>query len=88
MTWFAEIEGQYIAGVTSAHKSLHEYEQRTSGNHGNASSDQGAVAGVNKDILSMLTIPQLEIDKLSGNPIEYQSFMAIFDECVGNKVSG
>ena len=85
--WFAEIEGRYIAGVTSANDWLHENEQLTSGNHGNVSTDQGVAAGVNKDILSMLTIPKLEIDTFSGNPLEYQSFMAIFDECVGNKVS-
>ena len=85
--WFAEIEGRYIAGVTSANDWLHENEQQTSKNHGNVSSDQGAVAGVNKDILNMLTIPKLEIDTFLDNPLECQSFMAIFDECVGNKVS-
>ena len=85
--WFAEIEGRYLAGVTSAREWLHENELQTSGNRGNVSSDQGAAARVNKDVLSMLTIPKLEIDKFSGNPLEYQSFMDIFDECVSNKVS-
>ena len=33
--------------------------------------------GLSKSILSMLTIPKLEIDKFSGDAIEDQSFMAI-----------
>ena len=33
-------------------------------------------------MVKLLTLPKLEIDKFSGNPEEYLSFIAMFEECV------
>ena len=40
--------------------------------------------GKNSDskIVKLLTLHKLDIDKFSGNPGEYLSFMAMFEECV------
>ena len=39
------------------------------------------------EFLNILSMPKVEIDKFDGNPIDYQNFMAIFDELIGNKLA-
>ena len=41
----------------------------------------------NTDVINMLSIPKLKLDPFSGDPLEYPSFIAIFDDSVANKVS-
>ena len=41
----------------------------------------------NTELIDMLSIPKLELDKFDGNPLEYHSFINVFDENVGNKTS-
>ena len=35
----------------------------------------------------MLSIPKVDLDKFDGNPQNYQTFVAIFDEAVDSKIS-
>ena len=52
----------------------------------NASATAVPVAD-NTDVINMLSIPKLKLDPFSGDPLEYPSFIAIFDDSVANKVS-
>ena len=38
------------------------------------------------DLINSLNVPKVEIDKFEGNPLDYLTFMAIFDEVVHTKV--
>ena len=39
----------------------------------------------NVDIVTALNMPRVEIDVFSGNPLEYQSFMAVFNDSVDSQ---
>ena len=38
------------------------------------------------DLAKLMSVPKVEIDKFDGNPLEYQTFIAIFEEVVDSKV--
>ena len=33
-----------------------------------------------------MSVPKVEIDKFSGDPLEYQTFLAIFDETIDSRI--
>ena len=39
-----------------------------------------------EDLLNLLHLPKVELDKFDGNPLEYLTFIAVFDEVVGSSV--
>ena len=39
------------------------------------------------EMINLLSMPKVEIDKFDGDPLEYQSFITIFDETVHGKTS-
>ena len=39
------------------------------------------------ELINLLSILKLEIDKFDGNPLEFQSSMAVLDEAVSSRVS-
>ena len=41
---------------------------------------------VQSDLINSLNVPKVEIDKFEGNPLDYLTFMAIFNEVVHTKV--
>ena len=74
--WFAAVEHDYIVCVKSAKlwlKSLSGIEVK----------DDSSIA--REELMSLLSIPKVEIEVFSGNPVQYLSFMAIFDELIGRK---
>ena len=91
--WLSEVQGNYTAGVRAARQWL-------KGNGQLVSVDVkptvkcdippppcGPVKSDNTELIDMLSIPKLELDKFDGNPLEYHSFINVFDENVGNKTS-
>ena len=42
---------------------------------------------MNDELINLLSIQKVVIDKFDGNPLEYQAFVATFDEMVENKTS-
>ena len=40
-----------------------------------------------KDIVAALKVPQVQIDVFTGNPLEYQSFMSVFEETLSSSVA-
>ena len=94
--WFAEAEQNYIRGVKAARAWLHKQsddddrDTDDDGNDGKASESGDTIVTVNesveaKDLVNLLSIPKVEIDTFSGNPSDYHTFMAVFDETIGNK---
>ena len=39
-----------------------------------------------EDLLNLMHLPKVELDKFGGNPLEYLTFIAVFDEVVGSTV--
>ena len=39
-----------------------------------------------EDLLNLMHLPKVELDKFDGNPLEYLTFIAVFDEVVDNTV--
>lgn len=83
--WFRQVESNYIGGVKTANTWL-------SGKI-NVSNDKPGPSkfsdphSINHDLFNLLSIPKLEIDKFNGEPSEYKSFMAVFEESVASKVN-
>ena len=39
------------------------------------------------DFMNMWSVPKVDLDKFDGDPLDFQSFMSLFDESIGNKLS-
>ena len=90
-SWFADAQRSYISSIKSAKQWLGDDDKPIS-----VKSKVTTVTGATQsssaqshdtELINLLSIPKLEIDKFDGNPLEFQSFMAIFDEAVSSKVS-
>lgn len=87
-TWFSDIECKYIDGIKSAKLWLKSYSNSVSpaGVRDNASDVSDSASTVSQaELFSLLSLPKAEIDVFTGNPLDYQSFMAIFDETIHNR---
>ena len=83
--WFKEAEKAYIDGIKSAKawiKSqaapvkvppVHKY-------------DHDEEEPVLAYLTNMMNMPKVELDKFDGNPLDFQSFIAVFDEVVDSKI--
>ena len=38
------------------------------------------------DFLNLLEVPRVELDKFNGDPLEYQNFISLFDEVIGDRL--
>ena len=91
--WLSEVQGNYTAGVRAARQWLKDNGQLVSVDvKPTVKCDIppppcGSVKSDNTELIDMLSIPKLELDKFDGNPLEYHSFINVFDENVGNKTS-
>ena len=90
-SWFADAQRSYISSIKSAKQWLGDDDKPVS-----VKSNVTTVTGATQpssaqyhdtELINLLSIPKLEIDTFDGNPLEFQSFMAIFDEAVSSKVS-
>ena len=92
--WYAVVENAYIVGVTDAHTWLRS-SQATNVSPNPvpgivpvvASSAQPSSSDIRDDLVNLLSIPKVVIDKFEGDPLEYQAFIATFDELVHSKTS-
>ena len=92
--WYAVVGDAYIVGVTDAHTWLRS-SQATNVSPNPvpgivpvlASSAQPSSSDIRDDLVNLLSIPKVVIDKFEGDPLEYQTFIATFDELVHSKTS-
>ena len=100
--WFAEVQGNYISGVKAARQWLRDNGvlgvPLVNPVPASVPSVPASVPSVptsvpasgnvdNSELVNMMNVPKLTIDVFDGNPLQYQKFMSIFDETVGDKVS-
>ena len=76
-TWYEAVQERYIQGVTAAHEWLKGQEYG-----GDA---RGYGEPISTELIDLLSMPKVEIDVFSGDPLEFQSFMTVFDETVHSK---
>ena len=85
--WFSDVERGYIVEVKAAKAWLQNLSAGDA--HGKEEFDDvstSSAADVSQSaLINLLSIPKVELDKFNGDPLEYQSFMSIFNETVHNK---
>ena len=80
--WFISAQRDYVKSVASIKSWINNSELELEQSKPDLSNDIDNTA----DLLAMVTtMPRVEIDKFDGDPLKYQSFMAIFDELVHAK---
>ena len=86
-SWFQQVQTSYVSGVRSAKAWLKTQEDDGAIEREfavNRSDMMSAIA--QSDLINSLHVPKVEIDKFEGNPLDYMTFMAIFDAVVHTKV--
>ena len=86
-SWFQQVQTSYVAGVRSA-KAWLKMQEGDGANEREVAVNRSDVmsAIAQADLINSLNVPKVEIDKFEGNPLDYLTFMAIFDEVVHTKV--
>ena len=82
--WYAGVEEAYIQGVTKAHAWLKSHGVKQVPSVSGDPTDQCSVSDQDS-LVNLLSTPKVSIDKFQGNPLEYQAFIATFDELVDSK---
>ena len=80
--WFGNIEASYIDGVQTAKPWLSSLNNSI---NVKPEGHDEPVVDVAK-LVALMSVPKLEIDKFSGDPLEYQTFLAIFDETIDSRI--
>ena len=79
--WFINAESEYVATVRDAMCMLHDLEKPLS-NQVRNETEKVTVAPACCE--STRHLPKVKLDTFSGDPADYQTFMAVFDELVHN----
>ena len=82
--WFDEAENDYVEGIKSARAFLRD--GHSDSNDSASAPAEGAGTHIRNSDLTYL--PKVEIECFDGNPTNFQSFFAIFDELVDKLVCG
>ena len=86
-SWFQQVQTSYVAGVRSAKAWLKTQEDDGAIEREVAVDRSDIMSAITQsDLINSLNVPKVEIDKFEGNPLDYLTFMAIFDEVVHTKV--
>ena len=76
--WF---ETDYIEGVKTAKHWLKSLNTSAS-----VRSERDQPVGSQAELLALMSMPKEEIDKFSGDPLEYQTFVMVFDEVIDARI--
>ena len=79
-TWFSDMQTTYVTSVKAAKLWLRTQAARVDLDMANPP------AVTREDLLHYMHLPKVELDKFDGNPLEYLTFIAVFDEVVDNTV--
>ena len=77
--WFHDVQNVYVNGVKSARAWLRSQACIPS------TPTVPTSFSTPPDLIRLLSIPKVEIDKFDGDPLEYQTFIAIFNEMADSK---
>ena len=92
--WFTICEVEYTEGVKAANDWLEAWFGRSEIEKPD-SADDDSTSDKTTDpslelqarMINLLSIPKVELDSFSGDPLEYQTFFAIFDELIDANLS-
>ena len=87
--WFVAVEQNYIDGVKSANAWLKSQTETKDSNDQQGDTDSHVSSAGTfgpADLIYMLALPKAGLDIYSGDPLEYESHFAVFDETVHNRV--
>ena len=85
--WFGEAQETYSCKIREALQWIKARENPS----GNVAVDNPSIVSDSStsydlsDLINVMSMPKVEIDKFSGEPLEFQNFMTTFDEVVGNR---
>ena len=79
-SWFGDMQTTYVAGVKAAKTWLRTQAALVDLDMANPP------AVTREDLLNLMHLPKVELDKFDGNPVEYLTFIAVFDEVVDSTV--
>ena len=100
--WFRTVQNDYKRGVDFAHQWLDSMTVPNIASasaaataatvsvpvtHKSNDSDTVNADTLHQDLVNVLNVPRLEIDKFSGDPMRYQTFMNAFDDLVDSHIS-
>ena len=78
---FQDMQTTYVAGVKAAKAWL-----RTQVPCVDLPDMTNPPVATREDLLNFMHLPKVELDQFDGNPLEYLTFIAVFDEIVGSTV--
>jgi len=79
--WFQTVHDSYVTSMNTAKQWLADQAEPPR----DISHTAELSMPLDKQFLSALLLPKVEIEKFSGDPLKYQSFVALFNETVDNK---
>ena len=90
--WFEEVQANYVSCVTEARAWLKSQTEGDGDSKSDISEDMSHHGKEpsclsHADLVGLMSIPKVEIDKFEGDPLEYGSFMSVFDELVDRRVN-
>ncbi len=78
--YFSEAQDNYVTVVNKARDWLRSRHVPV----GTTAAEQKSNSMCQSDMVGFLNLPKIELEPFDGNPLNYQSFMAVFDEVVHN----
>ena len=78
--YFIEAQDNYVTVVNKASDWLRSRHVPV----GTTAAEQKSNNMCQRDIVGLLNLPKIELEPFDGNPLNYHSFMAVFDEVVHN----
>ena len=88
--YFLHVDHDYSEGVNAANMWLEDYlhvdhDNRVSPPGATAAMSPGESAKRDYEMSRLLRIPQVNLDVFTGNPLDYQNFIAVFEESVDSQ---
>ena len=96
--WYNSAQQNYVTRVKSANdwiksKRVNSDNANVSGASASSTSTGGSTSKAGSDpvsqtdFMNMWSVPKVDLDKFDGDPLDFQTFMSLFDESIGNILS-
>ena len=96
--WYNSAQQNYVTRVKSANdwiksKRVNSDNANVSGASASSTSNGGSTSKAGSDpvsqtdFMNMWLVPKVDLDKFDGDTLDFQNFMSLFDESIGNKLS-
>jgi len=87
-SYLIDVEDKYSESLEKANEWLSSLEQMNSKKDVSSMVDKGHDKNLmTKDMIAMFNLPRLELDTFDGDPLQYHSFLGVFEETVEKVVT-